>query len=124
MGEDFGTYSKAVADCKAADQKGDEIVERIKSILSPLFSDWRGYYLSGLPDEETPRILTKLGSGVNRKQIYVGSIIDDLKELQSSMAKYAEAMETAMAAHGRIPVDQRTELRPAPWHISGPYKLG
>jgi hypothetical protein len=123
MEDDFAAYTKAVSAVEAAEQQGNEMTQRIKSILSPLFSDWRDYCLSGL-SEETPHILTKLGSPVNRKQIYVGSIIDDLKKLQSSMAKYAEAMEAAMAAHGRIPVDQRTQLRPAPWHVSGPYKIG
>jgi hypothetical protein len=107
MEDDFAAYTKAVSAVEAAEQQGNEMTQRIKSILSPLFSDWRDYCLSGL-SEETPHILTKLGSPVNRKQIYVGSIIDDLKKLQSSMAKYAEAMEAAMAAHGRIPVDQRT----------------
>lgn len=124
MEDDFTTYTKAVSACEAAEQHGNEMTQRIKSTLSPLFSDWRDYCLSGLPDEETPHILTKLGSPVNRKQIDVGSIVDELKKLQSSMAEYAEAMETAMAAYGRIPIDQRTQLRPAPWHVSGPYKMG
>ena len=57
------------------------------------------------------------------RQIDGGSIIDDLGKLQSSMANYAEAIETAMAAHGQIPLEQRVVLAPAPWHVSGPYKL-
>ena len=123
MGDDFGTYSRAVADCKTAEQQANDIVERIKTILSPLFVDWKRYCLSGLP-EETPHILTKLGSPINRQQIYVGSINDDLGKLQSSMAKYAVAIETAMDARGRIPADQQAQLLPAPWHLSGSSKIG
>jgi hypothetical protein len=122
MGDNFETYSKSVADCEAADQQGNEIVQRIQDILSPLFSNWKRCRLAGL-SEDTPHILTKLG-GPNRQQVFVGSIMDDLTNLQSSMVKYAEAIETAMAAHGRIPANERAQLRPAPWHVSGPYKMG
>jgi hypothetical protein len=117
MEDDFGTYSRAVAALKAAEQQANEVVEKIKNALSPLFVDWKRYCLSGLP-EETPHILTKLGSPINRQQIYVGTLNDDLGKLQSSMAKYAEAVETASDARGRMPADQQAQLAPAPWHLS------
>jgi hypothetical protein len=118
MEDDFGTYSQAIADYKAAEQQGNEVAEKIKNILSPLFTHWKHYCLSGLP-EPTPAILTKLGSPLNhrRKQIDVGSINADLCNLQSYMAKFAEAMETAMNARGRIPPDQQAQLLPPPWQI-------
>src|ERR1700761_1169074 len=113
MGDDFATYSRAIADYKAAEQQANEVIERIRNILSPLFTNWKRYCLSGLA-EEIPHILTKLGSPVNRQQINVSSINDDLGKLQSCMAKHAEAMETAMAARGRIPADQQAQLLPVP----------
>jgi hypothetical protein len=116
MGDDFGDFAKAVADYKVAEREGNEVVERIKNILSPLYGDWSRYYLSGLPDE-TPHIFTKLGSPVNRKPIYVGSLSEDLGKLQSSMTKCAEAMEMGMAASGRIPADLRASLALPPWHL-------
>jgi hypothetical protein len=88
MENDFASYSRALDAGNAAEQEANELVDRIRKLLSPLFADWKRYCLSGLP-EEIPHVLTKLGSPFNRnrQQIYVGSIVDDLQKLQSSMAK-------------------------------------
>ena len=120
MENDHAAYTTAIADGTAAEQQANELVDRISKRLSPLFNNWKRYCLSGLPDEGIPHILTKLGNPFNRirQQIDVGSMIDDLGKLQSCMAKYAGAMETAMAARGRIPADQQTQLLPPPWHFS------
>jgi hypothetical protein len=117
MENDFALYSRALLEGNAAEQEANELVDRITKILSPL-SDWKRYCLSGLP-EEIPHVLTKLGSPLNRnrQQIFVGSIVDDLQKLQSSMAKYAEATETAMEARGRMPADQQKQLAPPPWQF-------